>query len=340
MTLNGTRLLALVLLVLVAGPVALAADPGAGFPVGANRPVSDDKAGSVLFYNIYTSAASNPVRQNTRISITNTSSTSAVAVHLFFIDGANCSPADKTLCLTQEQTTTFLTSEQDPGITGFIIAIAVQFDGLPRQFNFLIGDEYVKFESGHSAALGAEALAKTTNENVPLPDPSVTTLFFDSKLLPGSYDALPRVLAVDNIPSRADGNDTLIILNSVSGGLRSTMTSFGALFGILFDDAEQAHSFTFAAGCQLRGSLSNSFPRTTPRFETVIPAGQTGWLKIWPIIDLPILGCVINSNPNAAANASAFNGGHNLQKLKLSAGAASLFMPVFPPGCSGGFGPN
>ena len=45
-----------------------------------------------------------------------------------------------------------------------------------------------------------------------------------------------------------------------------------------------------------------------------------------------ILGAAINTNANAAANAGAFNGGHNLHKLTLAA-AASYVIPVFPPSC-------
>ncbi|MGH9841749.1 MAG: hypothetical protein ACREEM_23595, partial [Blastocatellia bacterium] len=91
-------------------------------------------------------------------------------------------------------------------------------------------------------------------------------------------------------------------------------------------------SFSVAGGCQLRGSLSNTFPRTTPRLESLIPAGRSGWLKIWSPADIGILGAMINANPNAGAQANAFAGGHNLHKLTLSA-AASYTIPIFPPSC-------
>jgi hypothetical protein len=41
---------------------------------------------------------------------------------------------------------------------------------------------------------------------------------------------------------------------------------------------------------------------------------------------------MINANANAGAQANAFNGGHNLHKLTLSA-AASYTIPIFPPSC-------
>src|SRR5205085_10089039 len=61
--------------------------PGLSYP--ASSMISDQKAGSVLVYNIYTSA-SDPTRQNTRISVTNSDTARAIAVHLFFVDGSTC----------------------------------------------------------------------------------------------------------------------------------------------------------------------------------------------------------------------------------------------------------
>ena len=100
------------------------------------------------------------------------------------------------------------------------------------------------------------------------------------------------------------------------------------------DDAENPGSFTLSSSaCQLRGVLSNSFPRSTPRLETLIPAGRSGWLKIYNIgTDAAYLGAAINFNPNAASSASAFNGGHNLHKLTLTS-VATYTIPVFPPSC-------
>jgi len=41
-------------------------------------------------------------------------------VHLFFVDGATCSIADSLVCLTPNQTASFLASDIDPGTTGYI----------------------------------------------------------------------------------------------------------------------------------------------------------------------------------------------------------------------------
>ena len=79
----------LVLLVLSAfAAIVLAQAPNVGAPYPATSEVSDQKAGSILIYNFYTSSSSNANLTNTRINITNTNSTMSVAVHLFFVDGS------------------------------------------------------------------------------------------------------------------------------------------------------------------------------------------------------------------------------------------------------------
>src|SRR5581483_552381 len=53
------------------------------FPVPS--PISDDRAGSVLIFPIYTSSLTNPAVENTRINITNTDNGASAFVHLFFV---------------------------------------------------------------------------------------------------------------------------------------------------------------------------------------------------------------------------------------------------------------
>jgi hypothetical protein len=323
-----SALLAIFALVLMSA-AALAADPGLRYPEAAE--VSDQKAGSVLFYNFYTSGATSGNAQNTRVNITNTSTTSSANVHLFFV-ADSCQVADSYICLTPNQTASFLASDIDPGVSGYIVAVASDRNGCPISFNFLIGDEYIKTTTGHAANLGAEAFSALFADVLPDCDANSTTavLTFDGGTT--GYNRVPRVLAASSIPSRADGNDTLLVINRVGGNLATGAATLSTLFGLLYDDAESVFSFSVSGGCQLRSSLSNTFPRTTPRFESVIPAGRTGWLKIGSQSDIGILGAMINANANAGAQAGAFNGGHNLHKLTLSA-AASYTIPVFPPSC-------
>ncbi len=326
-----STLLTLLTLIVISGAV-FAAEPGLPYPPTSEA--SDQKAGSVLFYNIYTSSPSSHSDQNSRINITNTSASSAAYVHLFFVDGATCAVADSWLCLTANQTASFLASDVDPGITGFIVAIASDsILGCPVSFNFLIGDEYVKLSSGHQANLGAVAFAALYNGVLSGCDSNSVTATLNFNGVVGSgYNRAPRTVAVSSILSRVDGNDTLLIVNRFGGNLATGVASIGAIFGILYNDAEDPASFTFTAGCQLRNILSNSFPRTVPRFETLIPSGRTGWMKFWATSDVGLLGAVINYNDGDDRHDDAFNGGRNLHYLTLT-DSASYIIPVFPPSC-------
>jgi len=322
-------LLALFALVMMSA-AALAADPGLVYPPTSE--VSDQKQGSVLIYNVYTSGATSGNSQNTRLNITNTSTSSGVGVHLFFV-AEGCQIADSFICLTATQTATCLSSDVDPGVTGYVVAVATSANGCPLAFNFLIGDEYVKFTSGHAANLGAEAFAALFNGLVPGCDDNSTLVgvVFDGVVGSG-YNRVPRVLADDNVPSRADGNDTKIIINRIGGNLGIGAATLGTLFGVFYDDSENPLSFSITGTCQLQNSLSDTFPRLTPRFGTFIPAGRSGWFKVWSQSDIGILGAAINFNANAGTQANAFNGGHNLHKLTLSATNAYT-LPVFPSTC-------
>ena len=188
----------------------------------------------------------------------------------------------------------------------------------------------MKFATGHQANLAAESIAAIAGGLTACNLNSDTAqLNFNGV----SYNALPRVLAASNLPSRADGNDTLLIVNRIGGHLSTGAATLGTLFGLLYDDAEKTYSFSLpAATCQSRGSLTNDRPRVVPRYDQVIGSGRTGWLKLSGGIDMGILGAQINLNANVASNAGAFNQGHNLHTLTLTT-TASYTIPVFPPSC-------
>ncbi len=322
-------------LIMVASSV-MAADPGVPYP--ASSAVSDQHSGSILFFNLYTSNAVMPNLQNTRFSITNTSTTASAIVHLFFIDGTTCSPSNVFTCLTPNQTTSFLAAEQAPNETGFMIAIAVDSTGCPVAHNFLIGSAFIKTESGHQASLQADSVSALYNGAAPgcNGQTSTLTLLFDGNTsgATASYDRLPRVLAASKIPAVADGNDTRIVVNRISGSLLVGLTPIGFLFVLAFDDAEVPHSDAVEnVPCQLFRRIDSAFPFTTPRIETYISTGRTGWIKLWqPNVDAGLLGSILNRNVNLTSAPDAFVGGHNLHKLTLAT-TNSLTVPVFPPSC-------
>src|SRR5262249_162701 len=162
------------------------------------------------------SGASNTSSENnTRISLTNINTTRGVAVHLFFVDGASCGVADAFVCLTANQTVTFLMSDIDPGTTGYLVAGAADGPpgfaeghnrGWPIRFNFLMGNAYIKatMSARREADLAAESCASGFGSPLPGCDSNSTTatLPFDGSAT--GYNRLPRVLGVSNIPARAD----------------------------------------------------------------------------------------------------------------------------------------
>ncbi|MBK7601384.1 MAG: hypothetical protein IPJ07_23800 [Acidobacteria bacterium] len=290
------------------------------------------QAGSILFYPLYTSDVSNFNKQNTRFNMTNVSTTERVCVHLFMIDGSSCSVLDLFICLTPNQTASYLASDLDPGNTGYIMAVAVDCStGLPRAYNCLVGDEYVKMISGHQANLGAEAIQAVMMFPAGT-DPTVQTV--DLKFDGVNYNQLPRVVAADNIQSTGDGNSTLMVLNRVAGNFTGSGATIGGILGLVYDDQEVGYSFTANLPfCQYRSVLSNTFPRLGNQFTRVIPGGRTGWMRLWTQDDKALFGATINYNPNTAANTAAFNQGHNLHHLTLT-DTAKVTIPVFIPSCS------
>jgi hypothetical protein len=312
----------------------VADDPRLGVPgtlLADSSMLSDQKAGSLLIFPVYTSRASFSNLENTRVSITNIDPERSASIHLFLVDGATCSVSDAYICLTASQTASFLMADLDPGITGYIIAVAVDANGCPTIFNGLIGDVYVKFATVHAANLGAVAVAGLPGLNKGECNTSSTTaqLNFDGV----SYNMLPRVVAADNLLDRASRNEMLLILDRIGGDLTTGAARLGPVFGLLFDDAETPLSFSFNPDlCQFRAMITNGFPRTTPRYDQVIPAGRSGWMKLWSFNDAALIGALINFNPNHTSSSGAFNQGHNLHTLTLT-NTAALTIPVFPPAC-------
>ena len=301
--------------------------PGQLFPASAEA--SAQRAGSVLVFPFYSSDPAALNRENTRISLTNLHPQRRATVHLFFVADDATGVADGYLCLTPNQTASFLLSDLDPGVSGYLIAVASDERlGCPVNFNYLVGEELVKLAAGHAANLPASAFAALGA--VPCDEQASTAeLKFDGV----QYNAAPRTLALDNLPSPADGNTTLLILDRLDGNLATGLSTLGSIFGVLYNDTEAPYSFEFSTSRrQFRGVINATFPRTAPRVPNIIPAGRSGWLKLSRSSDGAFVGAAINFNPNSATNSNAFNQGHNLHHLTLTT-EARLIVPVFPPTC-------
>ena len=325
---------------LLAAPVMSAtafAQQYPGVPITGNDALSDMKAGSVLIYNLYASSATDPQKEDTRITITNTSVDSTVFLRLFFVNGTSCEVFDNYGCLTKRQTVTAFASDLDPGVTGYLIVVAVdEQTGMPIDFNHLIGEAVVMLASGHAAKLNAVAIEAKFKFTPPPPRfiPSEVKLNFNGAM----YERVPRVLALAGIPSVNDGNSTLLVINRLGGALGpgGAMGAIGSVLGFFHDDMENPFAFTFSGRCQVRGVLSDIFPRTAPRLSTIIPSGRSGWMPLWTSGGddsfsrggRGMLGAAITLN---SSGGRAFNGGGNLHALSLT--TDSLVMPVIPPSC-------
>lgn len=326
LTFAGLRAVLCWLLLVLAGQ-GRAADPGA--PYLPDKASSDQKAGSVLIYNLYTSDATSPASHNTRISITNTSPLIPVAVQLFFVDGVSRSIANFTICLTPNQTISYEMAELDPSTEGYILAVAVDLNGLPILHNFLIGDAFVKYGSGHMAGLAALGVSAHAMPQMSSLSVAVDLVFDDQQ-----YDQLPAVLAVDNIASRINNNDTMIVINRIGGDMAMGASALGPIFGLLYNDVESSFSYTISSPrSQLRYQMTNLMPRTTPRFTTVIPDGRTGWSKFYAVPTAAITGVVLSYHPGSMGAPNAFTGGHNLHHLTRTSSTISI--PVYPVSCFG-----
>jgi hypothetical protein len=310
------------------GHFVLAAEPGTPLPVTSEA--SDQKPGSLLVYNYYTSDSTNQNQRNTTLNITNTSTNRSVIVHFFFVT-QSCSVADFKTNLTQSQTLSLSLSDVDPDVTGYVMAVAENAEGLPISHNFLIGDLYFR-DAEKSVGLGAVGFAANWTAGTAIPagtsaNPTVTIPFNGQG---GGYNRLPATVAMANFPSRAAGDRTMLILNSI-GGDYSAEAGGGtrSVFGLLYDDMEQSQSFSLSFTCQYARTLDDSNPRVVPRLSTVIPSGRTGWLKLYsPNSTQGLMGAMVVWNLTAGVSNM---GAHNLHHLTLTDGAGTTAtLPVYP----------
>jgi hypothetical protein len=282
--------LQLVTLTLLCAAV-LAQNPN-GDPLGRGNEVHDQRAGSMLIYNYYASSAS----ADTRIMLTNSNETTGVHVKLYFVDGATGQATSQWFTLAPVQTQSFLVSDYDPNITGYIIAMAVNDEGLAIQFDFLMGTAAITLASGHRATLGALAVPINSYAH---------------------YSALPRQLALDQIPSPSDGIKQMLVINRIDGSLYSGMPAIGTLKCDMFNQDGALFSFTSRSlGPQARTYFYNlPEPGTnTDYLYNYLPAGQYGWLRMRPTEAGAITGAVLYFRDTGGTTVP-YPGGYNLRHL-------------------------
>ncbi len=251
--------------------------------------------GSVLLFSFYTSQGAS---ENTRITLFNRHPAQRVTVHLFFVaeDGA---VADSFACIPPEASVTFLASDFDPGIRGFLIASAVDaVTGSPLSFNHLTGKEDIWLASGHSATdVKAETFQALFPEGVSLPViAGPPTINFDDV----SYSRAARTLLLTDVPNPADGNDTLLVFHRLGGNLGARVSPIGGFRGILYPKSEPESFAPFTATAtraQFFSALSDAFPLTTPSFAQLLSGGKD-WRMVFHASDeLGLAGLALNRGP-------------------------------------------
>lgn len=277
------------------------------------KPVlSDYKPGSVLFYPKYTSNPSAPQLGDTQINITNTNQSEDITLHMFAVDGSSCSVADSFISLSRNQTASFLMSDFDPGVTGYLVVVAVG-DG-PTQFNWIVGDEYIRETDGRQANIQAIAVAKLSAGGVvPGPEGGADLLFNGTE-----YEQLPAAVGLSSFNSQVTDSTQVNMLVPSSNLLLGTPPPSTRAFTIVYDDAENPFSTSVSISCYTSFLVSSL--RITGGVNTKIPAGRTGWIR-FSGSGRPLLGYVQTRGP-------VFNGGHNLHVLQLLA-SYTITVPSF-----------
>lgn len=267
-----------------------------------NTAPSDQKAGSILFFAKYTSDTVDPQREDTQINITNTDVTADIDVHLYLVDGSTCAVADSQITLSPNQTSSFLASDLDPGVVGYLIAVA-NYEGVPTWFNHLIGDAYIHDLDGQLGMLPAMAVGRVSHDDVRVSINDTADLVFDGN----QYERLPRVVALSSFISQVTHNTTLAVFVPTPNLVTGSNTA-STIFTLLYDDTERVRSTSFVTRCYRRVPLSDL--RVIDGLNNFVKAGRTGWIKLMTAAEQPLLGAAFTRGP-------LFNGALNFRSLSL-----------------------
>jgi hypothetical protein len=294
---------------------------GPGDPIQYDTSPAYHRPGSLLIWPYYVSSTANPL-VDTRINLINFDDQRAAFVHLFFVDGVTCSVADRFICLTQAQRVSFNVRDEDPGVRGFLIAVAVNgVNGCPTQ-SLIYGDAFVR-NGDQVGAYQATHFAQLRPIQCD-PNQSQVTLNLDGL----DYSKAFGTVIIPTLVNPLQGTTTTVLVR-VGGDLHSTIGPIGTLFGVLYNDREDAVSYTLNGGCQYIFNFGQPDPRTVPRFNVFIPPGTTGWSRLWSVSN-PQRGLAGIFLITAAGNENVRTG------YSIPAGSlvnSSFVMPLFPPSC-------
>lgn len=295
--------------------------------VSATTIIGDQKPGSVLFFNRYTSNASNAAREDTTINLTNTNPTTTAYVRFFLINGATCQPTELQICLAPRETVSYLMSDLDPGVKGYIIAIATNLQGEPIQFNWMTGNSIIKqpasnITGSYSAFLSAVAIAKRKEGKVANTN-GLAELVFDDV----NYDRLPGQIAFDSVPSQAGATNSTVLaiyrpITDLSGLTTSTSIQVTG-WGQNNQGQVATSNGTLSSACYSDVLMGTFRLQPTP-ISQLLPSRTTGWFAASSTDLLPLLGAQFNSGE--------FNGGSNARPLSFTT-EYKIKIPVSPVTC-------
>ncbi len=346
--------------------------------------VSDQKPGSVLVFPYYTSNLN--TRTDTRITISNLATsnltvvpapgpnpvgafqyTGSIIVHVFFIRGADCQQSDQYICLTKGASISFLMSQQDPDTTGYVIAVAVDQNGLPVSWNALIGNAFVN-NGTIQGNYGAEAFANTgpfgfltTTANL---QSASATLVFNGGVpagVPGGLGNLPFVppaafvlgvpaavaLGYDQVPNQfaveiqapADAPGQTVVHAGLSGDISLGGALLGAAqvgTGLVWRGDEKQGSFVrwLVGVCQTFGTIRVDNPRVPGTLGVFLPKGSSAVLRYdtGPSVGLLLTPFQFTAALPSGVIPGTFGGIRTLHKTRV-APTTALVIPVFMPVC-------
>ena len=279
---------------------------GPGIPqVGSNSPqsaLSNLKAGSILFFPKYASNSGSPARVNTIISLTNTNPRDSVIVRMAWIH--DCQVDNTFVTLAGNQTQTLLASLENPGQSGYLMAMSVNSNGIPTQFNWLIGSATLRSNEGFTATYNAVGIAKRTAGAVQSASMTEVPVIFNDV----QFDRLPELVAVDHLQNQdatqstgqgdtVNTNLTLLSpLSSLSGGVAEPMK----VTAVVYDQSGRPFPQTIDGSCAMEKRAADFW--TDPALATIISPQRPGWARFAAANGtraLPLLGLSLTNEPAA-----------------------------------------
>ncbi len=282
----------------------------------AAQPSLTNMPGSILIYPFYTSHSANRQLQDTRFVLTNTG-LGYLSVRLFFVSGLSGEIHSYSFTLQSLQSLTFLASDVDPDIQGYLMVTVVDWTGAPTKANVLIGSETINDQHGVRANIPAFAVQKLREGVAALSaDGRTAALRFDGV----TYTALPGQLVVDSIPSQVNGfNVTRLMLLTLPEDITASNLLQSVATATLFSSGGDSQLLRVRIGAQRYATL-HALARGIENL--LIPQNRTGWMSITETQGRPILGAV-------------FNVGEAESGRLLTASSVvpdySISVPVFPP---------